>query len=47
MERAEPVANVVPIDDEVDNSCMFGALKDKLEIRGDVMSTGIQWEAES
>ena len=47
MKRGKPVARVVPIEDEVDNSWMFGALKDRLEIHGDVMSTGIRWDAES
>jgi prevent-host-death family protein len=45
--RGKPVAKLVPIENEIDNSWMFGALKGKLEIKGDTMSTGLSWNAES
>lgn len=45
--RGKPVARLVPFTDAIDNSWMFGALKGKLKIKGDIRSTGIQWDAES
>ena len=45
--RGKPIAKVMPVDeDRVDNSWMFGALKGKMRINGDILSTGIKWDAE-
>lgn len=48
-----PIAKVLPYTlgrksarDKVDNSHLFGILRGKMEIKGDIMSTGIRWEAE-
>jgi antitoxin (DNA-binding transcriptional repressor) of toxin-antitoxin stability system len=43
--RGKPVAKVMPIKD--DDFELFGCLKGSLEINGDIMSTGIKWDAES
>jgi prevent-host-death family protein len=43
--HGRPVARLVPIHDE--SAGLIGALKGKLEIRGDVLSTGVRWHAES
>ena len=42
--RGKPVARVLPFDQ--DSASLIGSLRDKLEIRGDIMSTGIRWDAE-
>jgi prevent-host-death family protein len=43
--RGKPVAKVIPYS----TGCadLIGAMKGKLEIRGDILSTGIRWDAES
>jgi antitoxin (DNA-binding transcriptional repressor) of toxin-antitoxin stability system len=43
--HGKPVAKVVPI--EVDSSSLIGSLKGKIQIRGEIMSTGLKWDAES
>jgi prevent-host-death family protein len=43
--HGKPVAKVIPID--TDAASLIGSLKGKLRIRGDVSSTGIEWDAES
>jgi prevent-host-death family protein len=43
--RGKPVAKLVPI--RAESAELIGALKDKLEIKGDIVSTGIRWHAES
>ena len=42
--RGKPVARVLPFDQ--DSASLIGSLRDKLEIGGDIMSTGIRWDAE-
>ncbi|MCY4647159.1 MAG: type II toxin-antitoxin system prevent-host-death family antitoxin [Gammaproteobacteria bacterium] len=42
--RGKPVARVLPF--EQDSASLIGSLRDKLEIRGDILSTGIRWDAE-
>ncbi len=42
--RGKPVARVLPFDQ--DSASLIGSLRDKLEIRGDIMSTGTRWDAE-
>ncbi len=43
--HGKPVAKVVPI--EVDSSSLIGSLQGKIRIKGDILSTGIKWNAES
>jgi prevent-host-death family protein len=43
--HGKPVARLVPAS----SGCaeLIGSLKDKIQIRGDILSTGIEWDAES
>ena len=43
--RGKPVAKVMPIKD--DDFEIFGSMKGSIKINGDIMSTGIKWDAES
>ena len=43
--RGRPVARVVPYDQEF--ASLIGSLRDKVVIRGDVMSTGLHWNADA
>ena len=43
--RGKPVAKVTPIVD--DHFEIIGSMKDSIKIHGDIMSTGIKWDAES
>ena len=43
--RGKPVARVVPYDREF--AGLIGSLRKKIEIRGDVMSTGARWNADA
>ncbi len=43
--RGKPVAKLLPI--RAESADLIGALKDKLRIKGDILSTGIGWHAES
>lgn len=46
--RGRPVARLTPLESTpVDNRRFIGALKNKLIIWGDILSTGDKWEAES
>lgn len=44
--RGRPVARVTPVTEE---SCarFYGAMKDGIEIKGDIRSTGMRWHAQS
>mgnify|MGYP002073607527 CR=1 FL=1 len=42
--RGRPVAKLIPIATE--SAGLIGALKDKVEIKGDILSTGLGWHAE-
>jgi prevent-host-death family protein len=42
--RGRPVAKLIPIG--ADSETMIGSLAGKLQIRGDVFSTGLGWDAE-
>jgi len=44
--RGRPVARVIPAA-EADNRKLIGSMKGKIEIHGDLFSTGIKWNAES
>ena len=43
--HGKPVAKLVPIEAECID--LIGSLKEKIEIRGDILGTGIEWNAES
>jgi prevent-host-death family protein len=43
--RGKPVARLVPAD--ADCAGLIGCLKGKIEIRGDLFSTGLNWDAQS
>ena len=43
--HGKPVAKLIPI--EVDSAALIGSLKGKLTIKGDILSTGLKWDAES
>jgi prevent-host-death family protein len=42
--RGKPVAKLIPIG--TDSAQWIGAFKGKLKVKGDVLSTGIKWDAE-
>jgi prevent-host-death family protein len=41
--RGKPVARLLPIDVESDR--LIGSLRHKLDVRGDLLSTGVTWKA--
>ena len=43
--RGKPVAKVTPI--RPNDTDWIGSMKGKMKIHGDIMSTGIKWDAES
>jgi prevent-host-death family protein len=43
--HGKPVAKLIPIEHEY--SSLIGSLKDKIKIKGDILSTGSTWDAES
>ena len=43
--HGRPVAKLIPLG--TDSASMIGCLKGKLKIRGDVLSTGLRWHAQS
>ena len=43
--HGRPVAKLVPIETEV--AALIGSLKGKIHIRGDILSTGLKWDAQS
>ncbi len=42
--RGKPVARLVPFT--ADSSDLIGALAGRVEIKGDILSTGAQWDAQ-
>ena len=44
--RGRPVARVIPAV-EADNKKLIGSMKGKIEVSGDLFSTGVKWNAES
>jgi prevent-host-death family protein len=42
--RGKPLAKVLPLRSNVAD--LIGSMKGEIEIRGDIFSTGIRWEAE-
>lgn len=43
--HGKPVAKLIPI--AVDSATLIGSLKGKLTIKGDILSTGLGWDAQS
>ena len=43
--RGKPIAKVTPI--KSNNTEWIGSMKGEIEILGDIMSTGVRWNAES
>ena len=43
--HGKPVAKLVPIATET--ASLIGSLKGKLTIKGNILSTGVRWDAES
>ncbi len=41
--RGKPVARIIPYPQRPEN--LIGSLRDKIEIRGDILSTGVSWDA--
>jgi prevent-host-death family protein len=42
--RGKPVAKLIPYG--ADSASLIGALKGKIEIRGDILTTSVKWRAE-
>ena len=42
--RGKPVARVLPYDNPAD---LIGSLRGKLRVKGDIFTTGVQWEADA
>lgn len=48
LKHNKPVAKVVPIKlSREERNKLYGSMKGKIKIHGDIMSTGIKWNAES
>ena len=42
--RGKPVAKLIPIG--ADSASLIGSLAGKLKIKGDILSTGVRWNAQ-
>ena len=43
--RGKPIAKLIPI--RVESATLIGSLKGKLKINGDLLTTGLKWDAQS
>ena len=43
--RGKPVAKLIPLAS--DSASLIGSLKNKIKIKGDILSTGVDWDAQS
>ncbi len=43
--HGKPVARLIPADSACQD--LIGSMKDKIHIHGDILSTGIEWDAQS
>lgn len=43
--HGKPVAKLIPIDTQ--SISLIGSLKGKIKVKGDIHSTGLEWDAES
>ena len=42
--RGKPVARVIPY--QQDYASLIGSLRDRIAVRGDIMTTGVRWETD-
>lgn len=42
--RGKPVAKLIPI--RAQSALLIGSLKDKVKIKGDILSAGVSWDAQ-
>ncbi|MGH2759002.1 MAG: type II toxin-antitoxin system Phd/YefM family antitoxin [Actinomycetota bacterium] len=42
--HGKPVAKLIPIDTEFES--VIGAFRDKIKVTGDILSTGLEWDAQ-
>jgi len=42
--RGKPVAKLIPL--ACDSASLIGSLKNKIKIKGDILSTGVEWDAQ-
>ena len=43
--RGKPIAKLIPLG--TDSASLIGSLRGKLKIKGNIMSTGVKWNAQS
>ena len=43
--HGKPVAKLIPVD--IQSSGLIGRMKDKIKVKGDILSTGLKWNAKS
>ncbi len=43
--HGRPVAKIIPYARK--SASLIGSLRDKIEVRGDILSTGVQWTADA
>ena len=43
--HGKPVARLIPFEQQ--HAELIGSLRDKVEVRGDIFSTGVDWEADA
>ena len=43
--HGKPVAKLIPI--ETESAALIGCLKGKIKIKGNILSTGLRWDAQS
>lgn len=43
--HGKPVARVIPYDQQCAD--LIGSLRDKIKVRGDLLTTGVQWDADA
>ena len=43
--RGKPVAKLIPI--RMESANLIGVLKGKLKVKGNILSTGLRWDAQS
>ena len=43
--HGKPVAKLVPV--HTDSAKLIGSFKDKIKIKGNILNTGVKWDAES
>lgn len=46
LKHGRPIAKVIPFS-SVDNQKLIGSMKGKIKIKGNILSTGTKWDAQS